>query len=195
MSFDRKLERSLKKEFRKKGYTWQDIDEFNYWFIITIPKMLKEYRETTREIPMDLVIELIGEEQAEKNNDNENFKVWTDILDKMISLFIDANIETCSMKNKYEEETKQTIRNFYKEKWSNQDEPKETKEFIEEEYIHYGKLSFSDYDSFFQDDNNKKIYDLYHEEQEKIIEYTKKCQKEALEMFVKYFENCCYFGG
>ena len=184
MSFDGKLERSLKKEFRKKGYTWQDVDEINRWFMRTMPKMLKEYRETTREIPIMLIEKLIGE-QAWENDNDVNFKIWTDILDEMLYLFTEADIEKCSMENKYEEELKQAIRNFYNE---NSKRKKELGKKWIEHCIDRCDVDFDDHEVFLSNENNKKINDLYVEEQEKIVKYTKKCQKEALEMFVKYFD-------
>lgn len=150
MNINKKIEKELNKEFRKKGYTWQDIDELNCWFIRTMQKMLKEFRDTTRIIPINLVIEIIGEEQAMKNNDNENFNVWTDILDIMIFLFLDADIETCSIKNKYEEELIKTIREFYKKIWEKNNVKKKDREIDEELFIKKCVITYAQQEAFFQ---------------------------------------------
>lgn len=86
----------------RRGYSDKDIWNMDYWFLDIIVPMLKKLKETKHGYPVDLTPEK-----------------WDKILDRMIFCFKEANDDTCSMINEYEER-------FMIETFGNQ--PKENKE-------------------------------------------------------------------
>lgn len=71
-----------------RGYCDADVWNLNYWFLETVPNMLKDLKESAHGYPG------IGEADTPEK--------WKKLLDRMIWLFNEANEEKCSIKNRYE---------------------------------------------------------------------------------------------
>ena len=84
----------------KHGYSQSDIYNMCDWFLEIIPNMLIELRDNRHGSPAKLGW---GEDGHEKY-DGACHDEWTMILNQMILLFKDADPETCTYHNKYEEE-------------------------------------------------------------------------------------------
>ncbi len=77
----------------KRGYSDYDVYDVDMWFLDIMPRMLEQLKNTTHSAPLlpNTTTETCHEE-------------WKKILDRMIFLLHDMNEDTCSFKNKYEED-------------------------------------------------------------------------------------------
>lgn len=139
----------------KRGYADIDVWDMDCWFMNIIPKMLKQLRDTTHGAPM-----LLDEGATDENR----FRIWNGILNKMIYLAKEMNEETCSYKNEYEEE-------FFK--------------YIESENL------FSDESSRLpleiRHELKNRISEKYCEQEKTIARYREICKNRFFKLFSKYF--------
>ena len=98
----KKLFRELKnkRQRAKKGYADSDLWNLDYWFLDIMPRMLKQFRDTTDSAP---VFSIPG---ATIDNCHEK---WREILDRMIFLLEEMDEYKCSYKNPYQEEFEELI--------------------------------------------------------------------------------------
>lgn len=92
----------------KRGYSDWDLGDMDYWFLETIPKMLKDFKEKNNAIPTGIFEEYfdvhkeLGIEKEELgdywNDEVEKIVMdkWNEMLDRMIFCFTEANEEKCS---------------------------------------------------------------------------------------------------
>jgi len=77
----------------KRGYSDKDVWNIDMWFLNIMPKILTEYKNNLHSCPMEFY-----------DNKNCSTKKWEKLIERMIFLLQEMNEETCSYKNKYEEE-------------------------------------------------------------------------------------------
>ena len=139
----------------KRGYADVDVWDIDCWFMNIIPKMLKQLRDTTHSAPM-----LIDEGA----NDENRFRIWNGILNKMIYLAKEMNEETCSYKNEYEEEFFKYI---------------ESRDLSSDEN---GRLPLE-----IQHELKNRISERYCEQEKTIARYREICKNRFFKLFSKYF--------
>ena len=188
--------------FRSIKWAWQratkgycDLDTYGVgdWFLNTLPDMLESIKNNRVGFPSVLQEEgmehyglksmdeynAASEELRDKVADYGNEK-WGEILSEMIFLLREANADTCSMVNPYEEEYGRVWEEF-QEKYGERGEKLLTEEEnVKETRSHpiYSPSHLPEY---------KEIIELYLEEERKISEYQVQCKDKALEMFSKWF--------
>ncbi|MDY6430998.1 MAG: hypothetical protein SPL00_04330 [Bacilli bacterium] len=198
----RKL-RKWKKQRAERGFSDYDVYNIDYWFLSIIPEMLDELIKHNEGFPS-----FLEEEYYEENNlnlskisDSKRREIlsiclnkWRNILTEMRDAFKEAKEDSCSYKNKYEEEYDSLYEKFFRVYGHSGEKLKDN---VKEEYIknEKGKVIETYYSPIkkykFQDvsEENKRISDLYHKEEKKIEGYRESNRKKALEMFSKYLEN------
>lgn len=197
--------RKQAKERAKLGFCGRDVWEIDTWFLHIMPRMIERLRDHHFGFPTILTEEYyeLNKENISlsKNdfcnhvyyNDYENLynevdkwcnNRWIEILNKMVFLFDECNDEKCTMKNEYYEEYLKMRKDFDKkygysgEKLRTQEELKSDKKT--------GNLtnhSMSELPEY------KNMLEKYFEREGEIDKYKTKCKKEALKMFIKYFDN------
>ena len=174
----------------KKGYCERDLSEVKDWFFEIMPEMLNEIKKEKSRIPMECYQEAIvalGLDPIEYcdayNMEVEELAVkkWEEILSQIAFLLGEANYDTCTKKNPYEDEFHHIRKEFkakygeFGEKLMTKEEKKRAKKGLQKWY------SPSDIPEY------KEIYESYWDEEKELTEYRKKCAKEGLELFVKWF--------
>ena len=197
--------REQAKERATLGFCRRDVWEIDTWFLHIMPRMIEKLRDTHLGFPTIFIEEYyeLNKENISlsKNdfcnyvyyNDYENLynevdkwcnNRWIEILNKMVFLFDECNDEKCTMKNEYYEEYLKMRKDFDKkygysgEKLRTQEELKSDKKT--------GNLtnhSMSELPEY------KNMLEKYFEREGEIDKYKTKCKKEALKMFIKYFDN------
>ena len=101
----------------RKGYCTSDLFGVSAWFLEIVPNMLEEIRKNADAFPsmlMDEVWESVGiktiEETLSASKEDRRKataygqKKWEEILERTAFLLREANSETCTKKNPYEDE-------------------------------------------------------------------------------------------
>ena len=148
--------------------------------------MLEDLKETTHgypSMPDDFSQALVGT-GAPEEVDEEGMKRWKNILSEMIFLFREANEDTCTKKNPYEEEHDKASDEFTK-KYGFFGEKLKTEEEKEEEK----KTGNSRWYMLEDVPEYKEISDLYHDEYRKIVEYRHECKDKGMDLFKEWFWN------
>ena len=124
------------REKMKKGYTYEDTYDIQYWFLHTIPGMLDEMAEAKYlGAPGHLVAEFedkypdIPKDEA----DEMAFDYWRNYIKKMAYLFREAE-EPTEQKNEYEEAWWEDFMNSDKLDFNDKDRTPEQKE-LEEKWL------------------------------------------------------------
>ena len=174
----------------KKGYCERDLSEVKDWFFEIMPEMLNEIKTEKSRIPMECYQEAIvalGLNPLEywdaynKEVEELAVKKWDEILSQIAFLLGEANYDTCTKKNPYEDEFHRIRKEFkakygeFGEKLMTKEEKKRAKKGLQKWYFP------SDIPEY------KEIYESYWDEEKELTEYRKKCAKEGLELFVKWF--------
>lgn len=190
--------RKQKKQRANRGFSDYDVFEINTWFLKIVPEMVTELIKNNKGVPNFLIEKYLDDnhlnkleltdEQYSKMLD-ECFKEWTSILLEIKITFYEARKETCSYKNKYEEEYQKACDDYLNKYGWNGCKIKNNP------YITYNP----DGSEYYYNINNpylmenidqyKDIYKLYHVEERKIEYYINEAKKAALEMFVQYFDD------
>ena len=193
-------ERRFRRERAKKGYCIYDLWAMDDWFISIIPKMLREFKEKNWCYPTLWVEEWYEQNKERCNNagiNEDNFYIvetggntdeqeqlradlshyqsnkWKEILDRMIFLFEESNEETCKKKNPYEEEHSKQFSIDLPDRFFSKKELRERKKNPPQR----------------DEEAYEKLCKAYQEEDLKLEEYREQCEKEAIELFVKYLHN------
>ena len=189
--------RSLKWAWQRaiKGYCELDTYSIGDWLLNTLPDMCEAINQKRCGYPsafFDEAMEHYGlksmdeynsapEEIRDKVDDYGNEK-WSEILSEMIFLLREANEDTCSKINPYEEEYHHVSEEFRKTygEWGEGLMTEEEKEKAKKTGSHpvYFPCHLPEY---------KEISELYFDEERKISEYQVQCKDKALEMFSKWF--------
>ena len=174
----------------KKGYCERDLSEVKDWFFEIMPEMLNEIKKEKSRIPMECYQEAIAAlglnpleywDAYNKEVEELAVKKWDEILSQIAFLLGEANYDTCTKKNPYEDEFNRIRKEFkakygeFGEKLMTKEEKKRAKKGLQRWYFP------SDIPEY------KEIYESYWDEEKELTEYRKKCAKEGLELFVKWF--------
>lgn len=158
----------------KNGFCYRDIWNINSWFLNVIPDMLDELKNTAHGFPS----KFLRNNGTDTDEDiNKGAEKWNKILSRMAFLFREANEETCTRKNPYEDEHNIVFNKFLKRfgwngKWVKRKDG--TRVFIQ---------SLNDIPKYRELDEN------YHKVEKELCEYRRNCLKKALAMFAEYFND------
>lgn len=183
------------RERSKKGYCEYDLYSISNWFMGVVPEMVEKVRANRLGIPSVLIEEAKNSHNIDPSEDfysipeelldeieKEAANKWDEILSKMVFLMRESNEDTCSRKNSYEEEYNKAREEFVT-KYGDFGEKLLTKEDKE-----YAKETGGRKAYFMSDvPEYREIYNRYMGEQQKLWEYHETCQKEGLDLFVKWF--------
>lgn len=167
----------------RRGYCDTDLYSIRDWFLSIIPDMLLEYKDSRNSSPC------IGEDgehitTGESHDYDFYSKNWDKILDRMIFLFREANEDTCSKKNPYDEEYNKAYDEFI-EKYGVDGEKLRT----EEENEYYNRTGNITMHFLGDAPEYKDIHDKHMAAWSEIEEYREKCRVEAMELFTKYMND------
>ena len=180
--------RNIKHSYQriKYGYCDCDVWSIDWWFLNVVPNMLEDLKETTHGypcMPNNFSQALVGT-GAPEEVDEEGMERWKDILSEMIFLFREANEDTCTKKNPYEEEYDREFKEFTEKYGLFGDGLKTDEEKAEEErkgsYRMYMPSDVPEY---------KELSELYFAEERKIDEYRYECKDKGMDLFKEWFWN------
>ncbi len=168
----------------KYGYCDRDIWSIDYWFLEVMPGMLQQLKENTDSYPCtaDFPAHAVFGTKSQKDIDTEGMQNWHDILSEMIFLFKEANEDTCSRKNKFEEKYNKAQAGF-EAKYGLFGEKLKTEEDKEREKDTRSHIVYMLGDA----PEYKEISDLYFDEQKNIEKYRDECKDKAFVLFAKWF--------
>ena len=179
--FGRDLRRCHQRIWR--GYCDYDLFSIDHWFLGIMPTMLQEFKDTQHGCPV--VPGLASHKvflEKEEEKDDEDLAKWNAILDRMIFLLKEAEEETCSKTNLYEDEYFKAHREFEGKygKWGEKLLTPEEQEDVKNNRGH--RLYFpGDVEEY------KELSEKYLEEEQKLSQYRMECNNEALALFSKWF--------
>ena len=153
------------KQRARKGYCELDTYSVSDWFLNTLPDMLDEIKKNYTGYPDELT------EQE-----------WNEILSRLIFLLREANEDTCTKVNPYDEEYTRISEEF-REKYGEWGENLLTDEEKAEAKKNGSSRIYlpSDMPEY------KEICELHFEEERNLNTYREQCKNEALELFSKWF--------
>ena len=183
------------RERSKKGYCEYDLYSISNWFMGVVPEMIEKVRANKLGIPSVLIEESRNSHNIDDSVDfysipeelldeieKEAANKWDEILSKMVFLMRESNEDTCSKKNPYEEEYNKA-REEFAVKYGDFGE-----KLLTEEDKEYAKQTGGKKAYFLCDvPEYREIHNNYIEEEQKLWEYHETCQKEGLDLFVKWF--------
>lgn len=157
---------------KKRGFSDYDIFEIDTWFIKIMPEMLQELINCYIGFPCIIAEEYFKKqsktynicEELSEETEEEIHNYWINILKEMRQAFLNADNETTSFKNEYEDE--------YLEKFI---ENKDIKEIFNAKNENLTK-------------EKKELKEKYQKEYKSLEDFLNKNKKKALNMFVKYFD-------
>ena len=163
------LFRSLKWAWQRatKGYCELDTYSVGDWFLNTLPDMLEEIKRKGTNFG---------------NSTELTEKEWNEILSNLIFLLREANKDTCTKVNPYDEEYTRISKEFC-EKYGEWGE----KLLTDEEKAEAKKTGSHPVYLPHQMPEYKEICELHFEEERKLNAYREQCKNEALELFSKCF--------
>lgn len=142
--------------------------EFRDWFLKVIPKILQSYKENRHGSPGQL-----GENCHEE---------WDRILDEMIFMFHEADEDSCSKKNKFEESWTKAYEEFENKYGWDGDGLKSKEQKEKEKKEGYSQLlTLGDADEY------KEISKNFLDEELRLEAYRERCKNRAFELLSKYF--------
>ncbi len=182
----KRWKRNMKNAYQRirYGYCEKDVWSIDWWFLNVVPNMLEDLKKTAHgypNSPEDVSQALVGTGNIEKIDEKE-MQQWQDILSEMIFLFREANGETCTRKNKYEEKHQAASDEFQKKYGYFGDGLKtEEEKEIEKKNGSYRWYMLGDVPEY------KEISDLYIAEEREIEKYRNECKDKGIEMFKTWF--------
>ncbi len=167
------------------GYCDRDVWSIDWWFLNVVPNMLEDLKETSHGYPSpleDKESKLIAGTCDSEEKDEKGMQQWKDILSEMIFLFREANEDTCTRKNPYDEEYNRASEGFTNKYGCFGERLKTEEEKAEEKKSGMHKLyMLSDVPEY------KDISEKYLDEEKKIRVYRDECKDAGLDMFKKWF--------
>ena len=183
------------RERSKKGYCEYDLYSISNWFMGVVPEMVEKVRANRLGIPSVLIEEARNSHNIDPSEDfysipeelldeieKEAANKWDNILSQIVFLLRESDEDTCSKKNPYEEEYNKA-REEFATKYGDFGEKLLTDEDKEHAKETGGRRAYFLYDV----PEYREIYNKYIEEQQKLWKYHEACQKEGLDLFVKWF--------
>lgn len=176
LGYFKEFGRRIKWSYQRIVRGYADCDRWSIcdYLQTLIPAMLQDLRDNAFGAPAYLC----------ENDPLAGHEEWNRILDKMIFLWHEADSETCSMKNPYEEEHTKSFEEFER-KYGILGEKLQT----EEELERGRKTGCSTAHLMGELPEYREIDEKYDAESRKIDEYRMKCQAEALDMLKQYFND------
>lgn len=172
-----------------RGYCDYDLFSISDWYLGVRPTMLEDFKDHMHGYPADFdphpfdkVHGSVGNEIAD--DAAEGMKSWSDVLERMIFLLKEADEDSCSRKNPYQDEYEQAQEEF------------DRKYGLWGEKLMTGKEKEND-----RQGKGKQVYMLgdvpeyeaidkkYMDEEKSIYEYRVACKDEAFSLFSKWFYN------
>lgn len=164
-----------------RGYCDCDVWEMFSFLQTLIPDMLQTLKDTRTGSPGYL-----GENYTNENGILVNdtcHEEWNCILDKMIFLWREAEKDTCSQKNPFDEAHSKAMDEFT-ERFGLFGNKLQTEKELEENRKRGGGGTIHFMDEL---PEYKEISDKYREEEKRLEEYRRKCKDEAIDMLKQYF--------
>ena len=161
--------RSLKWAWQRATKGYCDLDTYGVgdWFLNTLPDMLEEIK--SKKSISGYPAELTKQE-------------WNEILSNLIFLLHEANEDTCTKINPYEKEYHRISEEFRKKYGEFGEKLMTEEEKVQSKQTDHFPLYLPSHLP-----ENKKISNLYFNEEHKIREYRVQCKNEALALFSKWF--------
>lgn len=166
---------------KARGYCDCDVWEMFSFLQTLIPDMLQTLKDTRTGSPGYL-----GENYTNENGILVNdtcHEEWNCILDKMIFLWREAEKDTCSQKNPFDEAHSKAMDEFT-ERFGLFGNKLQTEKELEENRKRGGGGTIHFMDKL---PEYKEISDKYREEEKRLEEYRRKCKDEAIDMLKQYF--------
>ncbi len=171
----------------KYGYCDRDVWSIDWWFLNVVPNMLEDLKEMAHGYPSpleDTESKLISGTSASEEADEKGMQQWRDILSEMIYLFREANEDTCTRKNPYDEEYHKAHEEFTKKYGFFGDGLKTEEEKAEEKKKGLHRMyMLSDVPEY------KDISEKHYDEERRISMYRDECKDKGMDMFKKWFWN------
>lgn len=133
------------------------------------------------QVPMDSIV--CGNAGRTKSQMDTCHEEWNCILDKMIFLWREAEKDTCSQKNPFDEAHSKAMDEFT-ERFGLFGNKLQTEKELEENRKRGGGGTIHFMDEL---PEYKEISDKYREEEKRLEEYRRKCKDEAIDMLKQYF--------
>ena len=178
-----------------KGYCQRDLWGVSEWFLGVFPDMLETMKKERVGFPTVIQQqgwELLGmssfeeylaaPEEIKEQVDDYAEKKWDEILTELAFLLREANEETCTKANPYEQEHHLAWQEF-REKYGEYGEKLMTDEDKKREEETGSKRWFSPSDV----PEYQEICNRYMQENRKIQEYRMECKDKAFQLFSEYF--------
>lgn len=172
-----------KKQRYEKGYSDSDVNNLAYWFIDIMSKMLTQFRDNLTGYPTSIFYPDMPHAVSERG-DEEGLIEWKKIIDRMIFLLQEMDEDTCSYKNKYEEEVDKAHKEF-DDKYGFFGKNFEKINGIESENKEFKRAYF-----YYDDPEHPEWKELHYDwllEEKNIRYYRDKCREEFFSLFSKHF--------
>lgn len=164
----------------KRGFADNDVWNMYTYIEELMPAMLQHLKDNRIGSPG-----FLGENYTDENGIMQNtdcHKEWDKILDRMIFLWRELDEETCSKKNKYQEEYDKAFDEFLN-RYGIMGEGLETNEEKEE-----AKKTGARRMHFMREvPEFEEISRLHMEEEKSLIKYREECKDEVFDLMKKYF--------
>ena len=163
-----------------RGYCDYDIFSIDEWFLGLMPTMLEDFRDHLHGWPdagtFSSQAVVLNDDD---DNSSEGMQRWKKTLTKMIHLFREADEDTCTRSNPYQEGYDRAWDEF-REKYGPFGEKLLTEE---EKSCEWGRRAYTPSNV----DEYKEICELYMAEEREMQKYRETCKDEAFELFSKWF--------
>ena len=163
----------------KYGYCDRDVWDIDDWFLDIVPDMLEDLRITSHGYPS-----ILAESDSEETISEEATQKWDDILSEMAYLLREASENTCSKKNRYEDQV-DIARDEFSRKYGILGEKLRTLKEIEQDE----KKKVLTMHSPDELPENKELWTRYLEEEHLIQDYRHQCQEKGFALFQKWFDD------
>lgn len=175
LAFFRYIPQQIKYSWQRtqRGYADCDVWAMNDYFSELIPAML-----------LHLKNHHYGSPVLEGSNVNTCHDDWNKILEKMIFLWNESREETCSQQNEYEEAHTKAFSEFVDNYGMLGEKLQTSEEKAEEKADRCARMHFMK-----EVPEYEEIDKLWTKRERELEEYREKCQKEALELFARYFND------
>lgn len=167
-----------------RGYSDYDVWEMCSFLQTLIPDMLQTLKDTRTGSPGHLGENYVNDDGILENDTCH--REWDEILDRMIFLWREIDADTCSKKNRYEEEYLKTLEEF-EEKYGLLGKELQTEEELEENKRLAGEETTHTVHFMEELPEYREISENYRREERRLEEYRKSCKNEAFDMLKEYF--------
>ncbi len=176
-----------------RGFSDRDVWNFCDWFIEVVRPMLQQLRATMTGFPMDDEIapgywhvHTCCSEEAKEQADAEARQRWEGILERMIFLLGEMDEDSCSMKNRYDDELER-IKQDFTNKYGLYGDGLKTPERLEREKKCGYKLPLTprNFPDLYPD--YEELSSCWSGMEHDIYVYRMKCKDEFFALFAKHF--------